>query len=43
MESQDQIIIMEKPETVSYEAIQALIHSAHESNKEKGLKYGTAD
>jgi GNAT superfamily N-acetyltransferase len=36
-------VIIEKPDSISYEQIQATIHSAHESNKEKGLNYGVAD
>ena len=42
MESDD-IVIIKKPETVSYESIQTLLHTAHESNAAKGLVYGTAN
>ena len=39
----DNIVIIEKPDSVSYEQIQALLNSAHGSNREKGLEYGVAD
>lgn len=42
-EFNDNIVIIEKPDSISYEQIQALLHSAHGSNKEKGMKYGVAD
>lgn len=35
--------IVERPEEVSYQAIQDLLHRAHESNKAKNLIYATAD
>lgn len=37
------IQIIEKPESVSWEEIQSLLHRAHESNKKIGLNYATAD
>lgn len=42
-EYNDNIVIIEKPDSISYEQIQATIHSAHDSNKKKGLNYRTAD
>lgn len=43
MMKNDNIVIIEKPETVSYESIQTLLHTAHESNASMGLMYGTAN
>lgn len=37
------IIIVENKDRFGYESIQNLLHSAHESNKTKGLVYGVAD
>ena len=39
----DNIVIIEKPQNISYERIQKLIHNAHSSNMVKGLVYGTAN
>lgn len=39
----DSIVIIKKPQNISCESIQELIHTAHKSNVEKGLVYGTAN
>ncbi len=39
----EEIIIKEKDDSVSFEAIQELLNAAHKSNEEKGLKYATAN
>ncbi len=39
----DGLRIVQKPDSVSYEALQDLLHRAHESNKKAGMYYSTAD
>lgn len=39
----DNIVIIEKPENISCESLQQLLHTAHQSNAAKGLIYGTAN
>ena len=41
--SEPQITIIPKPDYISFEDIQNLLNKAHESNKEKGLVYATAN
>jgi len=36
------IVIMERPDTVSYEMLQDLLNRAHSTNEKKGLVYATA-
>ena len=39
----DNIVIIKKPDNISCESLQQLLHTAHQSNAAKGLIYGTAN
>ena len=38
-----ELIFTQKPDNITYEELQALLHKAHESNKKEGMYYSTAD